>query len=79
MKLTPVKDQDRYGNPGAVSALCGKQVQITNTQNGKTVTVTIADDCPTCKNRDSIDLSTAAFNSIADPSLGVVPIRWHFA
>jgi rare lipoprotein A (peptidoglycan hydrolase) len=78
MKLTPVKDQARYGTSGNASPLCGKQVVITNTQNGKTVTVTVADDCPTCSGGNSIDLSVAAFKAIADESQGVVPISWVF-
>jgi len=71
-------DQDLYGNAGNASPLCGKQVVITNTQNGKTVTVTVADDCPTCNSSGSIDLSVAAFDAIADPSQGIVPITWHY-
>ncbi|KAI6045762.1 plant expansin [Pisolithus marmoratus] len=58
------------------SALCGKQVLITNLDNGKSVTVTVADDCPTCSNANSIDLSVAAFEAIADLSTGEVPISW---
>jgi len=58
--------------------LCGKSVRITNTANGKTVVVTVADECPTCENADSIDLSRAAFASIADYSEGVAPIKWGF-
>ncbi|TFK54769.1 barwin-like endoglucanase [Heliocybe sulcata] len=65
-------DQDRYGNSGVQSSLCGKKVQITNPANGKSVTVTIADDCPTCKNSDSIDLSYGAFTSIATEAEGMV-------
>ncbi|KAG1735268.1 uncharacterized protein EDB91DRAFT_1037187, partial [Suillus paluster] len=53
---------------GNSSPLCGKQVQITNLSNGKTVTVTVADDCPTCANSESIDLSVAAFEAISDLS-----------
>ena len=71
-------DQARYGDSGGVSALCGKQVKITNTDNGKTVTVTVADDCPTCENSNSIDLSTGAFDQIADEATGEVPITWEF-
>lgn len=69
-------DQDLYGNAGNASPLCGKQVTITNTANGKTVTVTVADDCPTCSNANSIDLSVAAFNALGDESQGVLPISW---
>jgi rare lipoprotein A (peptidoglycan hydrolase) len=67
-----------YGDINAVSSLCGKQVSITNTQNGKSVTVTVVDACPTCQNANSIDLSPAAFDSIADASTGEVPITWSY-
>lgn len=65
-------DSDRYDN----GSLCGKSVTITNTDNGKSVTVTVADECPTCDNSNSIDLSTGAFDQIADESSGIVPISW---
>ncbi|KJA27352.1 hypothetical protein HYPSUDRAFT_63036 [Hypholoma sublateritium FD-334 SS-4] len=71
-------DADRYGNTGEVSSLCGKQVKITNTNNKKSVTVTIADACPTCDNSNSIDLSTGAFQQIATFDEGIVPISWEF-
>lgn len=71
-------DERRYGNSGLKSALCGKQVEITNPKNGKSVVVTIVDDCPTCNNADSIDLSVAAFNKIATEAEGMVNIHWKF-
>lgn len=71
-------DGDRYGNLSARSALCGKQVTLTNTKNGKSVTVTIADACPTCDNSNSIDLSKGAFEQIATLDEGIVPITWSF-
>jgi hypothetical protein len=71
-------DADRYGDTSQVSPLCGQQVLITNPANGKSVTVTIADACPTCDNSNSIDLSTGAFDQIADESQGIVPIVWNF-
>jgi hypothetical protein len=71
-------DQARYGDSSVSSPLCGKQVHITNQNNGKSVVVTIADDCPTCNNGDSIDLSVGAFNQIATPAEGEVPISWYF-
>ena len=77
-KLTPVKDERRYGNSGGASPLCGKKVEIINTKNGKSVVVIVADDCPTCTNSNSIDLSTGAFNQIATPEEGQVPIKWRF-
>ena len=77
-ELTPVKDQQRYGNSGNSSPLCGKKVEIINTDNGQSVVVTIADDCPTCNNGNSIDLSTGAFQQLAAFSKGEVPIKWRF-
>lgn len=71
-------DQTRYGNSGNASPLCGQQVQITNENNGNTVTVTIADDCPTCANENSIDLSVAAFQALDNLSVGDLPIKWKF-
>ncbi|CAA7271656.1 unnamed protein product [Cyclocybe aegerita] len=71
-------DGDRYGDLGKRSSLCGKRVKITNTKNQKTVTVTIADACPTCRNSNSIDLSEGAFKVIATLDEGIVPISWVF-
>ncbi|TFK29996.1 barwin-like endoglucanase [Coprinopsis marcescibilis] len=68
----------RYGNLGAVSKECGKKVRIVNNKNGKSVTVTIADACPTCNNDNSIDLSEYAFQRIAPLSDGIVPITWNY-
>ncbi|KAH6918520.1 expansin family protein [Coprinopsis sp. MPI-PUGE-AT-0042] len=71
-------DGDRYGNLGAISSLCGKSVRLTNTKNNKSVTVVIADACPTCTNGNSIDLSESAFKEIATTREGIVPITWSF-
>lgn len=65
-------DSARY----TASNLCGKQVQITNTANQKTVTATVADECPTCNNENSIDMSVGAFTAIADESTGLIDIAW---
>ncbi|KAH8116920.1 hypothetical protein DFH11DRAFT_1578189 [Phellopilus nigrolimitatus] len=66
-------DSQRYGDTSVASALCGKQAKITNTDNGKSVVVTIADACPTCENSNCMDLSKGAFDQIADESTGEVP------
>ncbi|KAF8559786.1 barwin-like endoglucanase [Imleria badia] len=63
-------DQALFGT-SYPSLLCGKQVQITNTDTGATVTVTVADDCPTCNNANSIDLSVAAFQALSGNNLGL--------
>lgn len=32
----------------------------------------IVDDCPSCNNFNSIDLSKAAFSELADPNVGIL-------
>ena len=49
-------------------------VKVTNVDNGKTVTVRINDRGPYVKGRD-IDLSLAAFTTIAERSKGVIKVR----
>jgi hypothetical protein len=55
---------------------CGKTIHITNTKNGKTVTAIVADECPTCESKGSVDMSVGAFTAIATESQGDVPITW---
>jgi expansin (peptidoglycan-binding protein) len=78
LKLIPVKDAAWYGDTTKVSSFCGKQVEIINTDNQNSVTLTIADACPTCDNANSLDLSHTAFESLSDPSTGNIPIKWRF-
>jgi expansin (peptidoglycan-binding protein) len=66
------------GFPGAGdnpnnNPICGKKAQITC--NGKTITVTITDRCQACKYGD-LDLSPAAFDALADPSVGRTDMTW---
>ncbi|ANB15607.1 hypothetical protein AWJ20_3244 [Sugiyamaella lignohabitans] len=61
-----------FPNPNA-NPNCGKKAQIF--RNGKSVTVTITDKCPTCA-YGNLDLSPAAFDVIADPAEGRVEITW---
>ena len=62
------------GNPD-----CGRWVTIVNESNGKTVVAQVNDACPTCTgNGESLDLSVAAFQAIADLSQGQVNIKWKF-
>lgn len=71
--LTSVKDSAIFNKD-----LCGKSVTITNIDNSKTVTATVADECPTCNNANSIDMSVATFTTIAEESVGEIDIKWHF-
>lgn len=71
-------DKDLYGPDNKASQYCGRKILITRTDTGKTVTVTVADDCPSCINTNSIDLSHAAFNAIATDEEGQVSISWQW-
>ncbi|KAF5368192.1 hypothetical protein D9757_011310 [Collybiopsis confluens] len=59
--------------------LCGKSVTITNVANGKTVTGIVADECPTCNNAQSIDMSLGAFQQLASLDAGLIGITWSFS
>ena len=76
--LTTIAETKRYGDLSEQSANCGRKITLTNTNNGKSVTVTVADACPTCGNQNDLDLSYAAFLQIATEAEGQVPIVWHF-
>jgi rare lipoprotein A len=52
----------------------GTQVRVTNIRNGKSVVVRINDRGPFVRSR-IIDLSKAAFSTIASPRAGVVKVR----
>jgi hypothetical protein len=71
-------DSRTYGDISAKSPHCGKKMLIRNTKNGHTVTVIVADACPTCDNTNSVDLSEAAFEALAPKSDGLIPIEWKF-
>ncbi|KAK4698985.1 hypothetical protein P7C70_g7284, partial [Phenoliferia sp. Uapishka_3] len=59
------------------SSKCGSKVKVTNTATGKSVTATVADECPGCAS-ESLDLSTGAFDSIGDEDTGVLSITWSY-
>jgi hypothetical protein len=66
------------GFPGATdnpnnNPICNKKARIT--RNGQTTTVTITDRCTACVYGD-LDLSPAAFNTLADPSIGRTEMTW---
>ena len=76
--LTTIAETKRYGDLSQQSSNCGRKITLTNTNNGKTVSVTVADACPTCGNQNDLDLSHEAFLQIATEAEGEVPIVWHF-
>lgn len=69
-------DSQLYGNTGEKSQYCGKSIQITNKANGKSVHAVVADACPTCDSKYSVDMSVGAFTEIADEATGEIDISW---
>ena len=48
--------------------MCGRQMKVTG-PDGKSVTVTVADTCPSC-DVGSVDLTPAAFQQLASLDVG---------
>jgi len=62
-------------NPN-LNPLCGRKVSVTF--GGVTIVVSITDRCTGCA-FGALDFSPAAFNKLADPSVGRIHnIQWHF-
>ena len=53
--------------------LCAQSIKVT--YDGTTITVPIKDKCPSCDG-SHIDLGRAAFEQLADTSLGVIDVEW---
>ncbi|SCZ92399.1 BZ3500_MvSof-1268-A1-R1_Chr5-2g07831 [Microbotryum saponariae] len=68
----------RYGTGSNDAPDCGRKVQVVNVANGKSVVATVADACPGCANYNSLDLSTGAFDQIAEQATGVIDIKWKY-
>lgn len=59
--------------------LCGHKVKVWNDAHPATnVIVSIVDTCPGCHGKYDLDLSPAAFNVLANPSVGRIKISWEF-
>jgi hypothetical protein len=63
--------------PGSGSG-CGQKVEIMNPSNGKVITVTAVDTCPSCGATDDIDLSKSAFLALASggEGEGMFSMKW---
>lgn len=63
-------------NSQSISEYCGHMINIT--YNGKNIQVKVVDSCPEC-DANHLDLSPAAFKSLADEDLGIIDIQWTWA
>lgn len=66
--------QTPNGNPNN-NPLCGRRLRAHYA--GKSVDVTAVDRCPGCNSGD-LDLSPAAFQALADLSVGVIQSTWEY-
>jgi hypothetical protein len=73
--FTPVKDSQRYS-----ASQCGKTVEIVRTDrnNISPLQAIVADECPSCIDENSIDLSQDTFLHFATLDEGEFPIKWRF-
>ncbi|KAF5334476.1 hypothetical protein D9758_017554, partial [Tetrapyrgos nigripes] len=63
-------------NPN-LNPICGRPISVS--ANGRTIVVTIVDRCADCPGAGDVDLSPAAFNQLADPSVGRIHgVQWDF-
>ncbi|GAA5853428.1 hypothetical protein JCM8547_002453 [Rhodosporidiobolus lusitaniae] len=63
-----------WPNTGVISEYCGKKVLLTNTDNGKTVTATVAD----ASGKEYTTLTRAAFLQLSPLSVGMIPVTFQF-
>lgn len=79
---------ESFGDGDLIAALSGDMIRgyrdpercfrcARVSHEGKSVTVRIVDTCPGCS-ATSLDLSPSAFNQLAHPDRGVIPIQWDF-
>ncbi|KAJ7709847.1 hypothetical protein B0H17DRAFT_1190999 [Mycena rosella] len=62
----------------ANSANCGRKIRIINLQNNKSVDGVVADECPSCTNIQSVDMSVSMFEALAALTVGEFSIKWEF-
>ncbi|KAL7316856.1 hypothetical protein PS15m_003292 [Mucor circinelloides] len=75
-ELVAAVNSEQMGDNGRNNPNCGKDIEVVG-PSGKTIQVTVVDNCKTCKS-GGLDLSPAAFEEIGDFSHGSVPIKWKF-
>jgi len=60
--------------------VCGACAAVSDTSNGKSITVMITDGCPSCTSSNQLDLAPGAWNSLTNNAApGIANISWHFA
>lgn len=62
----------------ASGANCGRTILVTRVDTGGSMTVTVADECPTCEGTGYVDFSVAAYTSLGTESEGMYEISWYF-
>ncbi|KAK4699918.1 hypothetical protein P7C70_g6334, partial [Phenoliferia sp. Uapishka_3] len=67
-------DSAMYNN----GANCGRSITITRVSDGRTATGVVADECPTCNNGTSLDMSEGLFLELGTYDEGEFDIEWSF-
>ncbi|BGP51475.1 hypothetical protein JCM10450v2_007417 [Rhodotorula kratochvilovae] len=57
---------------------CGRMIELTRTDNGKSIEVEVADMCPTCEDTGYVDLSDGAYKSLGTEDEGWFDMTWSF-
>ncbi|KAJ6502493.1 RlpA-like double-psi beta-barrel-protein domain-containing protein-containing protein [Mycena sanguinolenta] len=57
---------------------CGRGIQICDLTNNKCVNGIVADECPSCNNPESVDMSRGMFQQLASLGVGEFKIKWTF-
>lgn len=77
-------DSGSYHNDSPIAAVkggqnnCGKEIQVTNTGNGKSIKVTVMDECASC-DEGQVDLPIDQWLLLGESEdMGLIPIEWHY-
>lgn len=74
-----------YGNSDLIAAIkggqnhCGQVIRVTNTETGKSLDLTVQDECASCDSQ-MVDLPKNVWSELSGKGedAGIFPIEWHF-
>jgi len=59
-------------------ANCGRKIRVYKADDNTHVDAVVADECPTCDNKECVDMSVAAFEALASLPIGQFSIKYEF-
>ncbi|KPV71997.1 uncharacterized protein RHOBADRAFT_47178 [Rhodotorula graminis WP1] len=57
---------------------CGRKIRLTRSDNGESVEVEVADQCPSCVEEGYVDLSEGAYDKLGTRDEGWFDMSWYF-